>query len=152
MAASFNAPTPLDPSLPLQGYVLAVTQGEFCIPFRLQEPLYRVGRGHECTIRVSHPEVSRVQAILLSDQAGRFQLLDGDGRNRLSTNGTYVNCTRITQHWLYPGDVILLGSGDIVAYFLYLSGEEDHTVVLERLMERRNTTDLPSRTLPSPES
>lgn len=151
MAASSSVSTPLD-SQPLQGYVLAVTQGEFCIPFRLQEPFYRVGRGHECSIRISHPEVSRVQAVLLSDLTGRFQLLDGDGQDRLSTNGTYVNCTRVTQRWLYPGDVILLGSGDIVAYFLYLSGEEDHTTVLERLMERRGSTDHSTRTFPHPES
>lgn len=151
MAAFFRTPSSSDSSCPLQGYVLAVTQGEICIPFRLEEPFYRIGRGHECTIRISHPEVSRVQALLLSDQTGRFQLLDGDGIDRLSTNGTYVNCSRITQHWLYPGDVILLGSGDIVAYFLYLSGEEDHTVVLERLMEGRINPNF-SHPLPSTES
>lgn len=152
MAASVNAPNPSDSPSTLRGYVLAVTQGEICIPFRLKDSFYRIGRGYECSIRINHPEVSRIQSILLSDQVGRFQLLDGDGRHRSSTNGTYVNCARISQRWLHPGDVILLGSGDIVAYFLYLSGEEDHTVVLERLMERRNTLDLPMRTLPFAES
>jgi hypothetical protein len=64
----------------------------------------RLGRSQECDIRLDDTAVSRLHAELRRQPDGRHLLADLD-----STNGTVVNGSRVTLHWLSSGDSIELG-------------------------------------------
>ena len=69
----------------------------------LGEFVLTIGRLPECTITLADTNVSRKHAEVRPDGAG-FLLSDLG-----STNGTFVNGVRITQHELSDGDVITFG-------------------------------------------
>ncbi|GAB4217628.1 MAG: hypothetical protein OHK0012_22720 [Synechococcales cyanobacterium] len=85
--------------------------------YRLESQRYDIGRSIRAAIRINHPEVSRNQAVIVKDDKGRYQLLDGDGLTAMSSNGTYVNGTRVYKHYLRSGDEIRFGSSAVSARF-----------------------------------
>jgi len=63
-----------------------------------------IGRGLECDIRIANEQVSRAHALVYAE-AGTVRISDLG-----SSNGTYVNASRITAPTvLKPGDNVLLG-------------------------------------------
>jgi pSer/pThr/pTyr-binding forkhead associated (FHA) protein len=97
--------------------VLTVTVDGKNQAFSLLQERCSIGRAIQATIRVPHSQVSRLQALLLRDASGQYQIVDGDGLGTPSRNGTYVNGVKITEKTLQSGDVISLGSSSIVARF-----------------------------------
>ncbi|MEN9252929.1 MAG: FHA domain-containing protein [Thermostichales cyanobacterium BF4_bins_65] len=86
--------------------------------YKLDRNRYEIGRSMRSTIRINHPEVSRLQAVLIRDPSGRFQIVDGDGVSISSSNGTYVNGVRIDKPYtLKSGDELRLGSSAVSARF-----------------------------------
>src|SRR5690606_5314236 len=61
-----------------------------------------------CDIILDNPQVSRRHAV--GERVGGAHVLRDVG----STNGTFVNGRRITQHTLAPGDVIQIGAFKLV--------------------------------------
>ncbi len=74
----------------------------------LVEERHTFGRGIQCSFRVNHPQISRIQAIF-EFQSGKVRLIDGDGKGRPSTNGSLVNGQRVQECWLKSGDKIKFG-------------------------------------------
>jgi two-component system, NtrC family, response regulator HydG len=68
----------------------------------------RIGRGNGCQIFLSDPLSSRTHAII-SFEAGRWILSDGDSRN-----GTLVNDKKVIQTPLVSGDRIQIGSTELL--------------------------------------
>jgi pSer/pThr/pTyr-binding forkhead associated (FHA) protein len=86
--------------------------------YKLDRDRYDIGRSMRSAIRINHPEVSRLQAVLIRDPSGRFQILDGDGVSVASSNGTYVNGVRVVKpQVLKSGDELRLGSSAVSARF-----------------------------------
>ncbi len=79
-----------------------------------------VGRGIQSAIRLNHPQVSRIQAVLELHEDGRVKLIDGDGKGRPSTNGTAVNGSCVQDCWLASGAEIRFGK-EVVANFYQLN-------------------------------
>lgn len=96
--------------------VLSITVGADRKSYALVERRYTIGRGKQCSICIDSAKASRVQATLLRDQEGNYHLFDGDKEQR-STNGTYVNGSKVVYHLLQFGDVIHFGSRHATAYF-----------------------------------
>lgn len=85
---------------------------------KLENDRYEIGRSMRSAIRINHPEVSRLQALLTRDASGYFQIVDGDGVSVSSSNGTYVNGNRVEKpQILKSGDELRLGSSAVSARF-----------------------------------
>ncbi|MEB3354836.1 MAG: transglycosylase domain-containing protein [Cyanobacteriota bacterium] len=76
-------------------------EGSRCQP--LHTGAYRLGRDPDCEIRLAHPAVSRIHALL--EQQGRHWLLRDQG----STNGLWWNGQRVQELLLDAGDCVRLG-------------------------------------------
>jgi len=63
-----------------------------------------LGRSNECNLCIDNDQASREHAEVVREEAG-FVV-----RDLGSSNGTFVNSTRITQHRLTHGDQIRIGS------------------------------------------
>jgi Protein of unknown function (DUF3662)/FHA domain len=66
-----------------------------------------IGRMPDCAVSLSDPQVSRHHAEVRPDRTG-YRVVDLG-----SMNGTLVNGTRITDHPLQDGDVILVGATSV---------------------------------------
>ena len=66
-----------------------------------------IGRSRSCDLRLPSGDASRRHAEIVHTDQG-FLL-----RDLASTNGTFVNGTRISEHVLCPGDCIEIGSSEI---------------------------------------
>ncbi|WP_244351764.1 FHA domain-containing protein [Thermostichus vulcanus] len=98
-----------------------------CHPLRpcsyiLREAAYAVGRDPSNALQIVNRFVSRRHAYLVrvptkSSRTGfTYCLIDGNRRGQSSTNGVFVNGTRVATHYLKSGDVIYFGP-EIRAYF-----------------------------------
>ena len=98
-----------------------------CHPVRpcsyiLRENIYTVGRDPTNAIQIVNRFVSRRHAYLVRvpTQSSRigftYCLIDGNRKGQASTNGVFVNGTRVATHYLKSGDVIYFGP-EIRAYF-----------------------------------
>ena len=81
---------------------------------QLREDLYILGRSSKVDLTLESSELSRRHAMLKREQ-GTFSITDLD-----STNGIYLNGTRVHAAQLYHGDIIQLG--DLVYEFREWSG------------------------------
>lgn len=81
---------------------------------QLREDLYILGRSSKVDLTLESSELSRRHAMLKREQ-GTFSITDLD-----STNGVYLNGTRVHAAQLYHGDIIQLG--DLVYEFREWSG------------------------------
>ena len=113
-------------------------------------PSVVVGRSPECAVCVDHPSVSgRHARIDLGGAAARIVDLT-------STNGTFVNGERITEHIMRTGDVVRVG--DVETWFdgrTLIEGEppaDPRTVVVGtgKRHERPPTSDLGPRSIVIP--
>lgn len=85
------------------GRYLAFGDGveELLVPLRSQ--VTHIGRGLAADIRLDHPRVARLQAIVVQDADGARAL---DGRTGY---GLVVNGRRVAATKLHDGDVMILG-------------------------------------------
>jgi pSer/pThr/pTyr-binding forkhead associated (FHA) protein len=88
--------------------------------FLLEQEQQTVGRGIQCEVRINHPQVSRIQAVLELHTDGKVKLIDGDGKGHPSTNGTAVDGRRVQECWLESGAEIRFGK-EVVARFHQLN-------------------------------
>ena len=123
----FDLPLDLFDQVPQQ----PVSHPEFtlsvCHPVRpcsyiLRGDIYTIGRDPSNTIQIVNQFVSRRHAYLVrvptrSSRTGfTYCLIDGDRQGHSSTNGVFVNGSRVATHYLRSGDVIYFGP-EIRAYF-----------------------------------
>ncbi len=98
-----------------------------CHPLRpcsyiLRGDAYAVGRDPSNALQIVNRFVSRRHAYLVrvptkSSRTGfTYCLIDGNRHGQSSTNGVFVNGTRVATHYLKSGDVIYFGP-EIRAYF-----------------------------------
>ncbi len=98
-----------------------------CHPVRpcsyiLRGDIYTIGRDSSNSIQIVNRFVSRRHAYLVrvptrSNRTGvTYCLIDGNRQGRSSTNGVFVNGSRVATHYLRSGDVIYFGP-EIRAYF-----------------------------------
>jgi pSer/pThr/pTyr-binding forkhead associated (FHA) protein len=92
-----------------------------------------IGRSREADLRLADPDTSRRHAKIVCE-SGRFTIQD-----LVSTNGTWVNDTRVDEHVLRPGDRLEIGSQEIVFCVVEADpglvaepGEEAQTLFVER--------------------
>jgi pSer/pThr/pTyr-binding forkhead associated (FHA) protein len=86
--------------------VFLIYQGAKAFP--LNQPVVSIGRGHDNTIVLDDPRISRrhLEIRVIND---RFVLFDLH-----STGGTYINGQRVNQGLLYFGDIISLAGVNLV--------------------------------------
>jgi len=80
----------------------------------LRKDVYTLGRSSKVDLTLESSELSRRHAVLKREH-GTFSITDLD-----STNGVYLNGTRVHAAQLYQGDIIQLG--DLVYEFREWSG------------------------------
>ncbi|WP_205696722.1 FHA domain-containing protein [Conexibacter sp. SYSU D00693] len=94
----------VDPSALDPGLYLIAESGDDARAIPLAEPVMRLGRGFTADIALDDVGVSRRHAVVVHRPGGTARILDDR-----STNGTWVNGRRVTQHDLTDGDVVVLG-------------------------------------------
>jgi phosphoserine phosphatase RsbU/P len=72
---------------------------------------FTIGRGGDCSLVISHPQVSREHASIERDGSGYII------RDQGSKHGTFINGVRITRGLLHPGDSIRLGGKPDILVF-----------------------------------
>lgn len=85
----------------------------------LKDKTYSLGRDkYNNIVFLTSKVVSRNHAMLFRTTCDRlgheYQIVDGDSRGKRSTNGVIVNNERCHSHKLSHGDVILLGSVEVL--------------------------------------
>jgi pSer/pThr/pTyr-binding forkhead associated (FHA) protein len=79
----------------------------------LKESVYSIGRDPKCDICLFTSFASRYHATLIQqvrdDGSYFYQIVDGDGKGRLSACGLFINNRRCDAHDLQDGDYILFG-------------------------------------------
>jgi len=98
------APAPLAPA---QGYIQVMNGPATGQRLQLRHG-FLIGSGRECDLCLADPGVSRFHAQIGLDAAGGVILMD-----KGSSNGTFVNGTRVTQMRLGHGNLIRVGSTEI---------------------------------------
>lgn len=76
--------------------------------FQLEKSLIYVGRRSTSDIQIDDPQVSR-DHLQLRAHNGKYIIFDLD-----TTGGTYINGKKIKSAYLYPGDVITIGSSHLI--------------------------------------
>lgn len=74
----------------------------------LGKEVTRIGRAPSNSLRLDHPTVSQVHAEIVK-RGSQYEIID-----RNSTNGTFVNGTRVSRQMLNPRDRIALGAIQLV--------------------------------------
>lgn len=102
--------------------VLVVEDLQGVRAFQLDRILYKVGRSEQADIQILGKQVSRNHATLLrvpSEEGGFvYRLVDGDSRTKKpSSNGTYVNGTRVASYQLENNDQIVFAPGVVAKLF-----------------------------------
>jgi hypothetical protein len=88
---------------PVVGWLVAITGEQRGEDFRLREGKNLLGSGIEAQVVIRDPAVSSQHASLRYEDS-KFYLTDLD-----SSNGTFVNDTKIARHELKDNDVVRLG-------------------------------------------
>lgn len=93
-----------DPAVaPGPGTHLIIEDGDSSVIAPVKDGLTKIGRGFSVDIRLEEPTLSRCHAIVTKHR-GQTTILDDR-----SSNGVFVNGTRVGQADLKHGDVIQLG-------------------------------------------
>jgi Nif-specific regulatory protein len=88
----------------MEGEFLVVNGPRVSERFPLGASEVRIGRAPNSTIRLDEPGIAWEHCVVsLSD--GRYHVVD-----RRSGTGTYVNGMRTAEHWLEPGDQVVVGN------------------------------------------
>lgn len=94
---------------PTFGYLKLQLPGSGDQEFEVSKPEITVGRGQTNDIVLPDSKVSRSHARFDFDAVGGITIVDLG-----STNGVRVNGIRVEQAKLQPGDIVLIGSGQII--------------------------------------
>lgn len=103
---------------------------------------FRIGRSQEADLTVYSQQVSSLHAEIV--KAGDGYIL----RDLGSTNGTFVNGERTTQHWLREGDIVHIAQEEMHFGFVLMEGElglREHTLTSRADQQQqviRETNDL----------
>jgi pSer/pThr/pTyr-binding forkhead associated (FHA) protein len=81
--------------------------------FLLEEDFYSLGRDRTCELRIRSQFVSRHHAVLRkragNEQQFYYEIEDGDGTGKRSSNGLLINDIKKQRHSLQDGDKIVFG-------------------------------------------
>ena len=96
-----------------QEHVLIVIDGKGQKEVVLSDPVYSLGRGQSCDIRLQSQFVSRHHATLFKreNKEGEqyYRIVDGDSSGKVSVNGLLVNNRKVLFHDLKDGDKVIFG-------------------------------------------
>ena len=111
-----------------EAHLLIVEDDRGVRKFPLGGETYSIGRDDGCDICLDSLFVSRRHATLVrrSQQNGKYEyeLIDGDGEGRLSSNGISVNGSKIQKSYpLKHQDKVVFGSGVKAKYFKQEKGK-----------------------------
>jgi diguanylate cyclase (GGDEF)-like protein len=87
--------------------------------FKLDKPELVIGRSVDCDLQIEDDGISRRHARLFRGVGGVMTVADLG-----STNGTYLNGARVTEHPLTDGDKIQVGSNTVLKFSLQDQLEE----------------------------
>ncbi len=127
--------------------VLVLTQKDQKQVYPLSQRPLTIGRSSTCDISIAHGQVSRCQSTIRLCHCGqRYMLFDGNGSDRVSRNGTYVNWVQVRWCYLTPEDVICFGSPAVVAKFCLaetIEGDLHARPLFEKVEEIPTEISLP---------
>ncbi|WP_041237766.1 FHA domain-containing protein [Gloeothece citriformis] len=87
---------------------------------RLSQPVYSLGRFHDCDIRLRSQFVSRHHATLIccftEEGESFYRIIDGDAKGKISSNGLRINGRKVLSYDLKHGDKIVFGPQVIAVY------------------------------------
>ncbi|HAZ49166.1 MAG TPA: phosphopeptide-binding protein [Cyanobacteria bacterium UBA11369] len=147
-----------------QKHLLIVEDDKGQREFILQAPAYSLGRSKRCDIRVESLFVSNRHATLLrlpnKDSSYSYQIIDGDGKGKYSTNGLSINGEKIRARILKHNDKIVFGSNVQVTY-LYMQRQDtssaplpdpslDVTLIDPAMVEKTVEEQSPAKSQPTP--
>lgn len=108
-------------SAAIYGRLVGTSEPVLGQPYDLVRAMTLVGRGKDCAVTVIDPSMSRVHAKVGRDHDGDLFVED-----LRSSNGTYVNDTRISRQKVDHGDRVRFGN---VEFILELPGMDDVDIV-----------------------
>ena len=88
--------------------------------FLLTENIYSLGRSAHCDIIIKSQFVSRHHATLIrhqrEDNSFYYEIIDGNGADKVSANGLLFNSKKISHYNLRSGDEIIFGPQVSITY------------------------------------
>ena len=102
--------------------ILIVESGNNSEIIALSSEVFTIGRHSQCSFVLDDKMVSRHHATIAfvenrdNSQHNGYWIIDGQGRNKRSTNGIFINGTKKLQHQLGYGDIITFGSDTQIIY------------------------------------
>lgn len=97
-------------ALPNTSRAYLVTQDQYSRPYLVTHRTCRIGRSRDNEMFINDSSISRKHAEIRRGRNGKYVLYD-----RNSTNGVFVNRTRICKHTLQEGDIVEIG--DVILKF-----------------------------------
>jgi pSer/pThr/pTyr-binding forkhead associated (FHA) protein len=101
------------PAQPHKAHILIIEDDKGRREILLKSSRYSLGRTQKNDIIIHSPFVSRNHATLIRhfDEDGYvyYQVMDGDGAEKLSANGILINGRKVISHSLRHGDKIIFG-------------------------------------------
>jgi pSer/pThr/pTyr-binding forkhead associated (FHA) protein len=98
--------------------------------FILEEEFYSLGRDRDCSIRIRSQFVSRHHAVLKrvldENKQSYYEIEDGDGEGKRSSNGLLINEVKKQNHLLQDGDKIVFGP-QVFAVYRYRQVDQFNT-------------------------
>lgn len=88
--------------------------------------IWHIGRGRDNDLRIDDSTVSRRHAVLRLQENGEFDIIDLQ-----SSNGTFVNEQRVTQHGLRENDIV--GMGRAMFYYTHRSDEDEQDYLTDAM-------------------
>lgn len=88
--------------------------------------IWHVGRGRDNDLRIDDSTVSRRHAVLRLQENGEFAITDLE-----SSNGTFVNEQRVTQHDLRENDIVAMGR--TMFYYTHRSDEDEQDYLTDAM-------------------
>lgn len=107
-------------------HLLVIEDSQGRREFKLNSPVYSIGRDPKSDIRLFSQYVSRRHATLvqLTDDYGTYyRLVDGNLKGKPSANGLRINGRKIQAHDLKDGDEIIFGPEVSARYYLLNQAE-----------------------------
>ena len=92
--------------------LVQLKDGSAGIRLRIDKPQFRIGRSAENEISIDDELVSKTHAVIEAMPNDERPSLDYYIQDQTSTNGTYVNDSKIGLHKLTNGDVIRIGTNN----------------------------------------
>ncbi|MGA9378304.1 MAG: FHA domain-containing protein [Phormidium sp.] len=114
-------------TIPHSKYVLMVEDDKGRKEFKLNQPVYSIGRDPDCNIRLYSQFVSRRHATLLQlsnkdedkhkNGSYYYRIVDGDAKGKTSSNGLIINGRKMSAHDLKDKDEVVFGPGVKATYY-----------------------------------